>query len=231
MNEEQIRNYAIQTAMRAGIPVALFLAQIGQESGFRTNAVSYAGAAGVSQFMPATARQYGLRVDNQVDERLNPQKAIAAQAKMMVDLYGRYGSWERALSAYNSGRPDAYQNPNFAKGQTYNYVRSIMGNQKLYAQTAVPQQTTQPTAKPVSPWIPRVSTVQAAEVPPQTIQRQSYPQMQSTPQPMGQYVVQPGDTLSKIAQQYLGDASKYSQLSGYRSGNPNLIYPGERITW
>jgi hypothetical protein len=38
---------------------------------------------------------------------------------------------ERALSAYNSGRPDAYKDPNFAHGQTYNYVRSIMGGQDV----------------------------------------------------------------------------------------------------
>lgn len=219
MNEEQIRNYAVQKALEMGIPPGLMLAQIGQESGFKTRVVSYAGAAGVSQFMPATARAYGLRVDNQVDERLNPEKAIAAQAQMMSDLYKRYGSWERALSAYNSGRPDAYLNPNFAKGQTYNYVRSIMGSQKLYS----------PATANISPSLPQTASITrpagAMTTPVRTVG------VPSVPQPMGQYTVQPGDTLSKIARQYLGDASKYTQLSGYRSGNPNLIYPGERISW
>jgi LysM repeat protein len=55
---------------------------------------------------------------------------------------------------------------------------------------------------------------------------------QYTPSNTGSsYIVKPGDTLSKIAQTYLGSASKYSQLSGYKSGNPNLIYPGEVIRW
>lgn len=43
------------------------------------------------------------------------------------------------------------------------------------------------------------------------------------------WTVQPGNTLSQIAQAVLGDASRYRELSGYRSGNPNLIYPGEQI--
>ena len=45
------------------------------------------------------------------------------------------------------------------------------------------------------------------------------------------YVVRPGDTLSGIAQRLLGSASAYPSLSGYRSGNPNRIYPGEVIRY
>ena len=48
---------------------------------------------------------------------------------------------------------------------------------------------------------------------------------------MNSYVVRPGDTLSGIAQKYLGSANLYSRLSGYSSGNVNKIYPGETIRW
>lgn len=48
--------------------------------------------------------------------------------------------------------------------------------------------------------------------------------------PDGRIQVEPGDTLSKIAQQFLGSAGRYGEISGFRSGNPNLIYPGEVLT-
>jgi len=57
----------------------------------------------------------------------------------------------------------------------------------------------------------------------------SYPS--SSASSTNSYIVKAGDTLSGIAKQYLGNANSYNQLSGYRSGNPNLIYPGEKITW
>lgn len=117
-------------AKRTGLPIKLLDAQIQAESSGNPNAVSSAGAVGVSQFIPSTARAYGLRVDNTVDERLDPEKSIIAQANYMADLLKQYGSIERALSAYNSGKPDAYLNPNFARGETYNYVRKIMNLMK-----------------------------------------------------------------------------------------------------
>ncbi|MBJ4953355.1 lytic transglycosylase domain-containing protein [Salmonella enterica subsp. enterica serovar Goldcoast] len=62
------------------------------------------GAAGAYQFMPATARDMGLRVDSQVDERLNPEKARAAASVYMTQLLKRYdGNVDNALRAYNWG--------------------------------------------------------------------------------------------------------------------------------
>lgn len=62
------------------------------------------GARGVAQFMPDTARYYGLRVDSSGDDRSDPTKAIPAQARMMKDLLARHGgNVEAALAAYNSG--------------------------------------------------------------------------------------------------------------------------------
>lgn len=62
------------------------------------------GAAGAYQFMPGTARDMGLRVDSQVDERLNPEKARAAASVYMTQLLKRYdGSVDNALRAYNWG--------------------------------------------------------------------------------------------------------------------------------
>ncbi|MBJ9866258.1 lytic transglycosylase domain-containing protein [Citrobacter amalonaticus] len=73
----------------------------------RGNPLAYnvsSGAAGAYQFMPGTARDMGLRVDSQVDERLNPEKARAAASVYMTQLLKRYdGNVDNALRAYNWG--------------------------------------------------------------------------------------------------------------------------------
>jgi membrane-bound lytic murein transglycosylase D len=73
------------------------------ESGANPEARSPANALGMWQFMPATARSYGLRVDSYVDERLDPAKSTTAALTYLKDLYGMFGCWRLALSAYNSG--------------------------------------------------------------------------------------------------------------------------------
>lgn len=74
------------------------------ESRGNPNAVSPAGAVGAYQFMPGTARDMGLRVDESVDERTDPVKSKAAFMKYMNLLLNRYGgNTELALMAYNGG--------------------------------------------------------------------------------------------------------------------------------
>jgi hypothetical protein len=76
------------------------------ESGFNTQAVSHAGAAGMWQFMPHTARRYGLRVDGGVDDRADPEKATRAAAAYFKDLIAIFGSRSSVLlcmAAYNAG--------------------------------------------------------------------------------------------------------------------------------
>ncbi len=73
------------------------------ESGADPEARSRSNALGMWQFMPGTARLYGLRVDTWVDERLDPKKSTKAAMLYLKDLYDMFGCWRLALSAYNSG--------------------------------------------------------------------------------------------------------------------------------
>lgn len=72
------------------------------ESGLKEG-VSPKGAAGLWQFMPGTARTYGLKVGKGIDERMNVQKSTRAACRYIKELYGEFNSWTLAAAAYNNG--------------------------------------------------------------------------------------------------------------------------------
>jgi membrane-bound lytic murein transglycosylase D len=61
------------------------------------------GAKGIWQFMPGTARTYGLRVRNGIDERMNVRKSTIAACRYIKELYVEFNSWTLAAAAYNNG--------------------------------------------------------------------------------------------------------------------------------
>lgn len=87
---------------RNGVPEDfLYMAVI--ESYLDPKAVSGARAAGLWQLLPETAKQYGLEVNDYVDERFNIEKSTEAACRYLKEAYGKYGSWTTVAAAYNAG--------------------------------------------------------------------------------------------------------------------------------
>lgn len=117
------------------------------ESGL-VNAVSPAGAKGVWQFMPETAKEKGLEVNEIVDERYHLEKSTEAACKYLLDAKRKFGSWTLAAASYNGGMTGVNKQIDIQKVTSYydlllneetsRYVfrilalKEIMKNPKLY---------------------------------------------------------------------------------------------------
>jgi peptidoglycan lytic transglycosylase D len=101
----------------------LYLAMI--ESEYSTRARSGVAATGMWQFMGPTARAYGLRVDDYVDERRDPIRATDAALDYLAVLHDRYGSWYLAAAAYNAG-------PTRVSRVLRQHAEGRSGNEALY---------------------------------------------------------------------------------------------------
>ena len=88
--------------LQQNIPVELkYLAII--ESELKTNARSGVGAVGVWQFMPGTAKTFGLKISSKYDERQHLWKSTVAAARYLEYLYSFFGDWLLVVASYNSG--------------------------------------------------------------------------------------------------------------------------------
>lgn len=74
------------------------------ESAANPFACSHAGAAGLWQIMPVTGKQFGLVVNNSVDERYDVEKSTKAACKYFKEAYGRFGDWISVAASYNAGQ-------------------------------------------------------------------------------------------------------------------------------
>jgi len=97
------------------------------ESSFMPRAKSPAGAVGLWQFMRATAREYGLQVNSEVDERYHIEKSTLAACKYLKKMEAHYGSWTLAAAAYNAGR--AGVNKQLSRQNTDNYYDLLLGEE------------------------------------------------------------------------------------------------------
>ena len=74
------------------------------ESNFDPKALSSAGAAGLWQFTKSTAKEYGLEVSSEVDERYHIEKETVAACKYLLKSYDKYGDWMTVAASYNGGQ-------------------------------------------------------------------------------------------------------------------------------
>lgn len=113
----------VEAGRKYGVSAHLLAAVAKQESNFKTTAVSHAGARGLMQLMPGTARGLGVR------DSFDPVQAVDGAARLLRDHLKTFGSTKLALAAYNAG-PGAVRRydgvPPYA--ETQNYVRKIMAN-------------------------------------------------------------------------------------------------------
>lgn len=127
---------------RRGLPEELlYLAMV--ESGFNPTVHSLADAAGIWQLVPDTARRYGLKVGETVDERHDAEKSTDAALSYLSYLYNRFGSWYLAAAAYNAGEnrispiiekgtdADYYRVWEQLPGQTRDYVPAMIAAMRI----------------------------------------------------------------------------------------------------
>ena len=117
------------SARAQSVPAAFLTRLIFQESSFRPGVTSPAGAQGLAQFMPGTARERGL-----IDP-FDPEQAVPKAARFLAELHDRFGNWGLAAAAYNGG-PNRVAGwlaarkagqARFLPSETENYVFAITG--------------------------------------------------------------------------------------------------------
>ncbi|WP_170254581.1 lytic transglycosylase domain-containing protein [Phaeodactylibacter luteus] len=109
------------------------------ESALNPHAVSRVGAVGLWQFMPGTGQDYGLAINDYVDERKDPHKSTQAAIAYLKKAYDKYGDWALALAAYNGGSgrvaraikrgrsKDFWKIRRYMPRETRNYVPAYIG--------------------------------------------------------------------------------------------------------
>ncbi|HSL80095.1 MAG TPA: lytic transglycosylase domain-containing protein [Pseudolabrys sp.] len=123
-SHQEICTSVAESAHSNDLPLPFFIRLLFQESGFKPDVVSRAGAQGIAQFMPETAATVGL------NNPFDPTQAIAASARLLGDLVRRFGNLGLAAAAYNAG-PRRIQDWLAKKGklpeETKHYVKTITG--------------------------------------------------------------------------------------------------------
>lgn len=115
------KRYAGKKGVYQNVPLQMALAVGHGEGSGNPLAKSSAGARGLMQLMPDTARKMGLKVNKKIDERLDPEKNIMGGVKLLSILFKKYRNWDKVLAAYNSGSPNVESRQKYIQ-----YIRSFL---------------------------------------------------------------------------------------------------------
>ncbi|HYG25118.1 MAG TPA: lytic transglycosylase domain-containing protein [Verrucomicrobiae bacterium] len=111
-------------------PELVWIAEV--ESSFDPRAKSPAGAAGLFQLMPATAKQYGLKTWP-LDQRYRPEESADAAARHLAYLYRRFKDWRLAVAAYNAGEGTVGRALERSRGKTFDAIANrLPAETRLY---------------------------------------------------------------------------------------------------
>ena len=152
-----------EAAQGHAVPPGFLTRLIFQESSFRTGVTSPAGAQGVAQFMPGTARERGLA------DPFDPEQAVPKAAHFLAELKARFGNWGLAAAAYNGG-PNRVAAWLAGRGglpfETESYVSRITGSQaEAWAEDARAVQAGEtPPARPAAAEATSSCTVVVASI-------------------------------------------------------------------
>jgi membrane-bound lytic murein transglycosylase D len=98
------------------------------ESHYKVLAKSPKGAAGLWQLMPETARSFGLKVNREVDERLDPIKSTLAAVQYLKKLYSVFGDWQLVLASYNAGHNKVITKVSY-HGNSFSSIKNFLPKQ------------------------------------------------------------------------------------------------------
>jgi membrane-bound lytic murein transglycosylase D len=114
------------------------------ESGLQSTAISWAGAVGPWQFMPATGKRYGLKISALEDQRMDYVKSTKAAARYLSDLYKQFQDWLLVIAAYNggegsvnraiqlSGSRDFWKLQRYLPGESMNHVKKFIATHYVF---------------------------------------------------------------------------------------------------
>lgn len=152
----EVKRMVVEEAVKARVPTALALALAKVESDFQAHAVSHAGARGVMQIMPATAKgEFGVSKDRLFNPRLNIKLGLR-YLKQLRKQYG--GRWDLALSHYNGGTLKGKGRRAIPHSYTQKYVASVLRWKTRYAEQARVWQADVRINRPgvIKRWTPKV---------------------------------------------------------------------------
>lgn len=147
----EVREIVVEEALNTIVPPSLALAVAKVESNFNPEALSSAGARGVMQIMPATARsEFGISADELWKTRLNIQLGIDYLGQL-IRQYG--GRWDLALSHYNGGTLKGKGANAIPHSYTRKYVAAVLKLERVYASQAKVWRTARTNPRDTG-WVP-----------------------------------------------------------------------------